>query len=76
MRTIEDMHIAIKQQYAFGILLVTFSDGVIEKYDAFKLGCKWLKMSNDDFYSMYGFNFNPHTVPGLYKKCIKAVYGE
>ncbi len=49
MNGLKEIRIAIKQQYAFGTLIVLFSDGTISKYDAFKLGCEWLKMSNDAF---------------------------
>lgn len=70
----EGLRIAVKQQYAFGMLIVSFSDGSQKMYDAFKLGCKWLKMSNDTFYSIYGFSFNPHNIPGLYERCMKEVY--
>lgn len=34
----------------------------------------WFTMSNDDFYSIYGFNFNPHEYPGLYVAARKKVY--
>lgn len=27
----------------------------------------WFKMSNDAFYKLYGFNFNPHQYPMLYE---------
>ena len=37
---------------------------------------RWFKMSNDDFYRLYGFNFNPHDYPGLYLLARKKVYGE
>lgn len=37
---------------------------------------KWFKMSNDDFFRLYGFNFNPHNYPGLYEIARKEVYGE
>lgn len=33
-------------------------------------------MSNDCFYELYGFNFNPHEYPGLYEEARKRVYGE
>ena len=36
---------------------------------------QWFKMSNDAFYRMYGFNFNPHNFPGLYEIARKEVYG-
>lgn len=36
----------------------------------------WFKMSNDAFYSLYGFNFNPHEYPYLYEIARKEVYGE
>lgn len=36
---------------------------------------QWFKMSNDGFYKMYGFNFNPHDFPGLYEIARKEVYG-
>ena len=36
----------------------------------------WFKTSNDDFYSFYGFNFNPHNYPGLYLLARKKVHGE
>lgn len=37
---------------------------------------RWFKMSNDDFYRLYGFNFNPHKYTGLYLLARKKVYGE
>lgn len=36
----------------------------------------WFKMSNDDFHTMYGFNFNPHEYVYLYEIARKEVYGE
>ena len=36
----------------------------------------WFKMSNDAFYSLYGFNFNPQEYPYLYEIARKEVYGE
>ena len=35
----------------------------------------WFKMSNDAFYKLYGFNFNPHQYPFLYEIARKKVYG-
>lgn len=35
----------------------------------------WLKMSNDAFYELYGFNFNPHDYPMLYEIAREEVYG-
>lgn len=35
----------------------------------------WFKMSNDVFYSLYGFNFNPHEYLYLYEIARKEVYG-
>lgn len=37
---------------------------------------QWFKMSNDCFYEMYGFNFNPHDYTGLYEIARKKVYPE
>ena len=56
-------------------LYVSFSDGTTKTYDAIELGCIWFKMTNDEFYNHYGFNFNPHKW-GLYQKCRKLVHGE
>lgn len=35
---------------------------------------EWFKMSNDNFYKLYGFNFNPHDYPGLYEEARKQIY--
>ena len=35
---------------------------------------RWFSMSNDAFFSLYGFNFNPHEWPGLYEEAQKRVY--
>ena len=64
----------VSQKYAQGIVTVIYSDASIKIYDAVKLGCDWFKMSNDTFFDLYGFNFNPHNVPGLYEKCRNIVY--
>lgn len=35
----------------------------------------WFGMSNDTFFELYGFNFNPHEFPGLYEAARERVYG-
>lgn len=35
----------------------------------------WFSMSNDAFFAMYGFNFNPHEYPGLYELAQKRQHG-
>lgn len=37
---------------------------------------RWFKTSNDDFYNLYGFNFNPHKYPYLYDIARKKVVKE
>lgn len=37
---------------------------------------EWFNMSNDNFYKLYGFNFNPHKYPGLYAEARSRVYGK
>ena len=34
----------------------------------------WFNTSNDVFFRMYGFNFNPHEYKGLYALARKKVY--
>ena len=65
---------ATSQQVIGDTLLVTYSNGKIKTFNVIKLGCEWFNMSNDGFYSTYGFNFNPHEW-GLYDRCRKLVYG-
>lgn len=36
---------------------------------------EWFSMSNDAFYSLYKFNFNPHKYPGLYKAAMNKYFG-
>ena len=36
----------------------------------------WFKMSNDAFFRLYGFNFNPHEYPYLYEIARNIVYGD
>lgn len=40
------------------------------------LARQWFRMSNDAFYSLYGFNFNSHKYPELYEYARKQIYGE
>lgn len=58
------------------VYFVIFSDGSKKAFDAVELGCDWFRMSNDAFFEIYGFNFNPHEYAGLYERCRKLVYGE
>lgn len=37
---------------------------------------EWFRMSNDTFFELYGFNFNPHDYPGLYAAARERVYGK
>ncbi|MDO5549418.1 MAG: hypothetical protein Q4F79_13160 [Eubacteriales bacterium] len=52
--------------------------GTSASYDdsKLKMAVDWIQMSNDDFYRLYGFNFNPHNYPGLYEAARTVVYGE
>lgn len=34
----------------------------------------WFSMSNDAFFRLYGFNFNPHEYPGLYELARKRFF--
>lgn len=36
---------------------------------------EWFNMSNDTFFDLYGFNFNPHNYPLLYETARERVYG-
>lgn len=63
-----------KKTEAGGKLFVYYSDETVKAYDKTALGVDWFKMSNDDFFEKYGFNFNPHEYPGLYMKCRRIVY--
>jgi hypothetical protein len=36
---------------------------------------EWFSMSNDAFYDLHGFNFNPHQWSGLYEAARERVYG-
>ena len=65
---------AVNQRVLFGTLYVLYSDGSIKHFDAVEVGCNWFKMSNDAFYNVYGFNFNPHE-HHLYNQCKRIVYG-
>lgn len=57
---------------------------MVSQYDLIPLNGKslmfwaleWFRMSNDTFYDLYGFNFNPHKYPGLYEEARKRTYGE
>ena len=45
-------------------------------YSKKKLCIDWFNMSNDSFFELYGFSFNPHKYPGLYEWGRKYLYGE
>lgn len=55
----------------------------MENYDLIQLRGKslmhwaleWFRMPNDRFYDLYGFNFNPHDYPGLYKEARDRFFG-
>lgn len=36
---------------------------------------EWFSMSNDTFFDLYGFNFNPHNYPNLYEEARERYYG-
>lgn len=47
-----------------------------KEYSKHQLCLDWFRMSNDGFFELYGFNFNPHEYPGLYEWGRKYLYGE
>ena len=66
----------INQRVLGDKIFLQYENGDVKTYPLIFLGCEWLKMSNDAFYEIYGFNFNPHEIPGLYDKCRKIVFAE
>lgn len=40
-------------------LIVNYSDGTFKNHNAIELAKDWLRLSNDSFYSLYGFNYVP-----------------
>lgn len=62
----------------------TFGMKKYEKYKKAMLNGKslyqwavlWMLMTNDDFFNVYGFNFNPHQYPGLYEIARRDVFSE
>ena len=70
----DGIKIAESQAVLHNTLIVKWSDGTTTTYNAVDMGVKWFKMSNDDFFKKYEFNFNPHLYPGLYDKCRKIVF--
>ena len=69
------MKYVISERMFGNVYVVTYSDGSKKYYDAVALGCEWFRMSNDVFYDIYGFNFNPHKYGDLYDRCRKLVHG-
>lgn len=65
---------------------MTLNDVIIQRYkmlyslytykrvSLLKWAIRWFKTSNDVFYDLYGFNFNPHKYPYLYEIARKEVY--
>lgn len=45
-------------------------------YSTRKLTLDWFTHSNDTFFDLYGFNFNPHKYPGLYEWGREYLYGQ
>ena len=45
-------------------------------YSKKQLTLEWFKMSNDAFFDLYGFNFNPHNYPGLYEQARERYFKE
>lgn len=37
---------------------------------------EWFSMSNNTFFDLYGFNFNPHKYPNLYEEARQRLWGE
>ena len=52
----------------------TYENATYKGHPMVDLAVSWFKMSNDDFFKVYGFNFNPHQYPGLYEKARSIVY--
>ena len=53
---------------------IVFING--KAYSKKQLTLDWFRMSNDTFYKLYGFNFNPHEYPGLYQWGRKVLFRE
>lgn len=44
-------------------------------YYKWDLAKAWFQMTNDDFFNLYGFSFNPHDYGSLYFEVRKFIYG-
>jgi len=57
-----------------GNIIINYSDGTVKVFNALDLTKQWFSMSNDAFYDLYEFNFNPHKFNGLYENGRKAMF--
>lgn len=65
---------AVSQEVLHNTLIVKWSDGTTTTYNAVDMGVEWFRMTNDDLFKKYGFNFNPNEYPGLYEKCRRIAF--
>ena len=61
------MSYAVSKNIIDGTLYVRFDDGRVKSFNVVELGRKWFRMSNYNFYRIYGFNWTPHE-DGVYEK--------
>lgn len=57
------------------LLKARYSTYMVKGNTLLRWAVLWFKMSNDDFFRIYGFNFNPHDYPMLYEIARDEVYG-
>ena len=58
------------------MLEMIYSSTILKGKTLLEWAILWLKMSNDTFFDLYGFNFNPHNYPELYEIARKKVFDE
>lgn len=52
-----------------------FATTFYKGYSLLHLAVEFMQLSNDDFFTKYGFNFNPHEWSGLYEIAREKVFG-
>lgn len=72
MLTIAECVNAMQQQW----LKMYYSTHLLRGKTLLEWAVLWFRMSNDGFYSLYGFNFNPYEYDGLYEIAREVVYGK
>lgn len=64
----------VTKEFDGDLLVVRFGNRAVATYNAFDLGCDWVRFGRESFARHYGFDWDLKANEELYDRCVRKIF--